>query len=127
MSIHRYKVTDKLTGKTHYLTRDELARLPRAPKIKPFKSDRAARIAFGKAERAWESARSARINTEHGTRSGGVPVNFDEIMRPLRKAEDDTYRVMVAIYEQAKKQNIYIRSYELGVNPTRDLIRQNID
>lgn len=130
MSVHRYgkyKVTDKATGEVHYLTAAELAKIPRAPKIKPFKSARAARIAFGKAERAWETARGARINTEHSTRSGGVPLNFEQVLAPFKKAEAAAYRLMVAIYEQAKRQDIYIRSWELGNNPTRDLIRQNID
>lgn len=35
---------------------------------KTFKSDRAARIAYGKAERAWEALRSARINVQHAQR-----------------------------------------------------------
>ena len=34
---------------------------------------------------------------------------------------------MKAIYDAAKAQGIFISSYELNYNPTRDLILANID
>lgn len=41
---------------------------PALPAVKPFKSARAAKIAYGKAERAWEVARDARIGVVHAQR-----------------------------------------------------------
>lgn len=50
---------------------------------KPFKSERAARIAFGKAERAWKAAQSARIAVQHAQRDAetSVPPTADETAR----------------------------------------------
>ena len=134
---------------------------------KPFKSERAARIAFGKAERAWKAAQSARIAVQHAQRDAetSVPPTADESARlealeteykaipaparyesaawnahldlwseihdrperDARAVEDAAWDAMKAIYDAAKAQGIFIRSYELNYNPTRELIAANID
>lgn len=96
-------------------------------KTPTFKSDRAARIAYGKAERAWETARSAKNSARYECIKDGVPEDFAEQMAPHEAAEAAAYDKMVAVYEAAKAQGIWISSYHLGHNPTRDLIAMNMD
>lgn len=135
---------------------------------KPFKSERAARIAFGKAERAWKTAQSERIAVKNATNeerdaawsptaeervkldaleaeykaiegparyASEAWISHCDLMnaisdRPLKVAEareDAAWDAMKAIYDAAKAQGIFIRSYELNYNPTRELIAANID
>lgn len=135
--------------------------------LAPFKSARAARIAFGKLERAWEAARDARIGAQHARRDPATSAQptaeerarLDELEatykalpegerypsgafsafcdlwneihdRPERvaqAAEDAAWQAMVDCYDRAKSQGIWLNSYELNTNSTRDLIRANID
>ena len=51
----------------------------------------------------------------------------DRPEREARAVEDAAWDAMKAIYDAAKAQGIFIRSYELNYNPTRELIAANID
>jgi hypothetical protein len=92
-----------------------------------FKSHRAAKIAFGKAERAYEAARSARIDAHHAAIAGGYGETYDAEIAPFNAAENAAFAHMEAVWTAAKDQNFYCHSYHLGHNPTRELIARNID
>lgn len=91
-----------------------------------FKSVRSAKVLFGKAQRRWYEAKEARIERHQSYRADGLCA-YDAIMKPLLAAEDAAFADMVRIYETAKAQGIYIRSFHLGSHATRDLIAANID
>lgn len=93
--------------------------------IKPFKSARAARIAYGKAERHAETARNEAHHSflaEHGYGEA-----YDTMIKPLDEAETAAWANAKAIYDAATAQKFWIDSYHFGHNPTRDLIRANMD
>ena len=108
-------------------------------KTTQFKSARAAKQAFTKAERAYEAAREARSlyeeqnNTHANVEESDVGEWADEARAVLaeyarlRKIEDDANDAAVAIYDAARTQEIYIHSYRLSTGGTKDLISQNID
>lgn len=140
---------------------------PPAP-LRTFKSARAARMAYTKAEKAYNAARNAEIDIRHAdnaardamfqptadetARLAAMRAEYEAIEaparyqsaaftghcdlmneisdRPLRAAGAKTkaaWEAMKAIYEAAQKQGMWIRSYHLNYNPTRDLIAANID
>lgn len=104
-----------------------------------FKSDRAARQAFTKAEKAYKAARSERSKFEdqNDTRvcveDSDVGEWADEARATLakyaelKKAEDDANDAAIAIYSAAQEQGIFIDSYRLGYSGTKDLISANAD
>lgn len=95
---------------------------------KKFVSARAARLAFGKAERAYEAARKMRIKEHHERIANGVPSGLAEAMAPFEKAENDLRLKAQAIYDLATAQGFYISSYTFGrCSTTRDLVAANID
>ena len=95
---------------------------------KKFVSARAARLAFGKAERAYEAARKARINEHHERVANGVPARLAEEMAPFEKVENDLRLKAQAIYDVATAQGFFIKSYTFSRhNTTRDLVAVNID
>lgn len=103
---------------------------------KPFKSARAAKMAYTKAEKAWDAKRSE----GHAARA-----TICRTMREQGSMASDDYRACVAtekrceaeaavlfetaraIYNRAKEQGFYINSWHFGYNATRDLIAANMD
>jgi hypothetical protein len=95
--------------------------------MKAFKSERAAKMAYTKAENAWEKMRGIAMAQNHEYSKTGWN---NERFAHLRKLEADAvpyFEAMRAIYNQAKSQGFFIRSWHFGVNPTRDLIAANMD
>jgi hypothetical protein len=107
--------------------------------VKQFKSERAAKSAYTKAEKAHFSARNT-LNAwkqEQGAlpyvEESDVGEWADEArailakLAELTKAVDDAFEAMRQIYEMAQSQDFFVSSYHFGHNPTRDLIAANID
>jgi hypothetical protein len=99
-------------------------------KTTAFKSERAAKMAFTKAERAWNALPSG----SSVYRDGMQDPTCDDPSEASRKAEekkDAAFEVMRAIYNQANAQGFYLDSFgarwHFGHNPTRDLIAANMD
>jgi len=104
---------------------------------KPFKSARAAKIAYTKAEKAWEAKRSegfaARDEIRIGMRHNGGTMPSDEY-NTLKATEDRCeaeaavlFEKMRLIYNKAEAEGHFIKSWHFGHNPTRDLIAANMD
>lgn len=49
------------------------------------------------------------------------------VIRKLKADAKPYFDAMEAIYNQAKAQGFWIRSWHFGTNPTRDLIAANMD
>ncbi len=93
-----------------------------------FKSDRAARIAFGKAERAWEETREpARFAGDEARKAGKSYEEAQEILEKAQRIERAAYAKAAGIYNAAREQGIWIRSYEFNYSATKELIAMNID
>ncbi len=93
----------------------------------PFKSDRAARMAYNKAERAAEVCRDAKIARTQQARETGFSDEAFAAIRELEATEKAAWAVAEDIYTRATAQGIWIKSWHFGHNPTRDLIAANID
>lgn len=100
---------------------------------------RAAKIAFTKANNAYEAARDARIafDNEHRTLPYVEDGDTGEWAEAARKliaekaaldaAEDAAWKVAHAVYKSASAVT-YVKSWHFSEhNPTRDLIAANID
>ena len=93
----------------------------------PFKSDRAAKIAFRKAEKAAKTAQAARIEYECAQRETGWSEEaFEEALR-LRAIEDAAWVEAATVYQKVRAEGYWVRSWDFNHNPTRDLIAANID
>ena len=104
--------------------------------MKTFKSERAAKTAYTKAENAWEAKRSegwaARDTIRETMRTiGSMPSAEYEALEATRiRCEGEAkvlFEEMRAVYDQATAQGFYVKSWHFGCNPTRDLIAANID
>lgn len=101
-----------------------------------FKSERAAKMAYTKAENAWEAKRSEGFTARDTYREAFRTVgSMDSAEYEALKATEALCEVeakalfekMHEIYNAAKAQKFYVRSWHFGVNPTRDLIAANMD
>ena len=102
-----------------------------------FKSERAAKMAFTKAEKVWRAAQGETAG--YYGRCMQDPNNrrtTEEIFADLRKLEalrdealrDEARDHAESIYRAARAQGFWITSWEFAeVNPTRDLISANMD
>lgn len=104
--------------------------------MKAFKSERAAKMAYTKALAAFDAkedeGRKSRDTYRETMRIvGSMPSAEYEALRATEvrcEAEAKTlFEAMRAIYDQAKSQGFFIRSWHFGTNPTRDLIAANMD
>jgi len=94
------------------------------PTIAPFKSERAAKIAMTKAEKAY----SAAMQAVSILRCQPVNVDSSQEWDAARATENAAFDLGSAVYAQAKRQGFYVRSwYFSDCNPTRDLIHANRD
>jgi hypothetical protein len=104
----------------------EIATMTKTPAIKPFKSDRAAKMAMTKAEGAYEDA--LRADADARRESWKLDCDEGRAMRDAAEAALDVAREYAeAVYAQAQAQGFWVRSQHFGYNPTRDLILANID
>ena len=104
--------------------------------MKTFKSERAAKVAYTKAENAWKAKRDegseARDQIREGLREQGQMLSeeYDRLEATRIRCEGEArtlFEEMRAIYDQATSQGFYVKSWHFGCNPTRDLIAANID
>lgn len=103
--------------------------------MKTFKTNRAAKMAYTKAENRWEAKRAEGFAARDAAREMMRSNSF--ILADLRTIEatqlrcekeaEALFEEARSVYEQAKAQNFWVKSYHFGHNPTRDLIAQNID
>ena len=101
-----------------------------AAKPMTFKSERAAKMAYTKAETVYSNAQNAVARVYDGFRTGGVDAGTYEpggAMFEARKTEAAALGTLRAIYVAATAQGFSIRSYHFSTNATRDLIRANRD
>lgn len=111
-----------------------------ATKIAPFKSERAAKVAFTKAENAWKAMRDASTMArdtyrqafrEHGSMDSAEYERLLAVEEAAKVEADALFEVMRSIYERAQAQGIrylgWSANWHFGNSPTRDLIAANID
>lgn len=103
---------------------------------KPFKSARAAKIAYTKAEKAWDAKRSegwtARDTIREKMRQdGSMPsAEYDALKATEDRCAAEAealFETMRLIYNKATAEGHWIKSWHFGHNPTRDLIANNMD
>jgi len=92
-----------------------------------FKSDRAAKMAYTKAEKAYDAARAAVNAQTHEYRQTGWNEERFAVIRGLEAKASEALEAARAVYDAAKAQGICIRSWYFSHNPTRDLISANMD
>lgn len=93
----------------------------------PFKSDRAAKLAFRKVEKTAKAARDARVNFDCAQRETGWSEEAFAESRRLKAIEDTAWETASQVYNRVRAEGFWVRSWHFGYNPTRDLISQNID
>lgn len=107
-----------------------------ATKPVPFKSERAAKSAYTKAERAWmakgNEGATARDTIRETMRTVGSmdSAEYEALKATETRCEEEArvmFAAMEAIYVQATAQGFYVKSWHFGHNPTRDLIAANMD
>lgn len=95
--------------------------------MKAFKSQLAAKQAMTKAERAYTDAR-CEANGAYGRAmqdpSIADPHAYDKASKARASA---AYDRMQAIYDQARIQGFWVKSWWCGPNATRDLVAANMD
>lgn len=92
-----------------------------------FKSERAAKMAYTKAEKAWEAKRAAVNSQTYEFRKDGWNSERFAIVRALEAEAEVARDAAQTVYNAARAQGFYVRSYYFSVNPTRDLIAANMD
>ena len=94
-----------------------------------FKSDRAAKMAMTKAEKAYVATRDARHDAQHAYWRDGSS-DRSKTAEALAEAEAAYTKALdhaEAVYAGAKAQGFWVRSWHFGPNTTRDLIQANMD
>lgn len=94
--------------------------------VKPFKSNLAAKQAMTKAEKAYVDARCA-ANCAYRDAMEMEGVNPSEYHQQKQAECDAAWDYAQAVYDQAKAQGFWVKSWHFGSNPTRDLIAANMD
>lgn len=120
--------------------RDEQAKLDAllvdVPAVAPFKSDRAAKVAYTKAEKAWQAKKSEGFEArdtyrETFRREGSMDsAQYAALLATEKRCEREAitlFEVMRAIYKQGTAQGFHLPTWHFGHNPTRDLIAMNMD
>lgn len=92
-----------------------------------FKSDRAAKIAYTKAEKAAKAAEDLVAARVRVARNEGYDTEAFSEIRRLELDAEQLWDEARAIYNAAREQRFYVHSYKFGYNATRDLIRANMD
>lgn len=92
-----------------------------------FKSDRAAKMAMTKAEKAYVAARSAVASARHAYWTPADERPTAEALAELEAASTKACEHAEAVYAAARAQGFWVRSWHFGHNPTRDLISANMD
>lgn len=94
-----------------------------------FKSDRAAKMAMTKAEKAYVAASGARQEAQHAYWRDAVN-DRSKTAEALAEAEAAYAKALAHaenVYAGARAQGFWVRSWHFGHNPTRDLISANMD
>jgi hypothetical protein len=106
--------------------------------IEPFKSMRAAKMAYTKAERAWKEMcsietsliweRRRKMEENDGSMEATEYDDYSVKIEAAEKAAPALFEKMREIYNQAESQWKYsMPTWHFGNNPTRDLIAMNMD
>jgi hypothetical protein len=106
--------------------------------IKPFKSMRAAKMAYTKAERAWKEMRNIetsliwerrrKMEANDGSMDAAEYDDYSAKIEAAEKAAPVLFEKMREIYKQAESQWKHsMPTWHFGYNPTRDLIAMNMD
>lgn len=103
---------------------------------KTFKSERAAKTAYTKAENAYDAKRNEGFGArdsyrqtlrEHGSIDSAVYESLTATEERCAKEAEGLFEEMREIYDAATAQGFYVKSWHFGHNPTRDLIAANMD
>ena len=97
------------------------------PTVKPFKSARAAKLAMTKAENAYKAALAAFGNKFREISSRPDHDAWSKEYEAAKSVLEDARLMGNAVYAQAQAQRFYVKTWYFGSNPTRDLIRDNMD
>lgn len=94
-----------------------------------FKSDRAAKMAMTKAEKAYVAMRDARQEAQHAYWRDATNdrSKTEEALASAEAAYTKAVDHAEAVYAGARAQGFWVRSWHFGYNPTRDLIAANMD
>lgn len=90
-----------------------------------FKSERAAKLAMTKANKAYDEAIQAR--NAYSNEPGGWNEERFAGLRKLEQKMSEAYEAGKKVYDAARAQGFWVHSYHFGHNPTRDLIAANMD
>lgn len=103
------------------------SKTPAQKTIAPFKSDRAAKQAMTRAEKAYVDARCV-ANCAYREAMENPAIESPLEYQAEKQAEADrAWEYAQAVYNQARSQGFWVKSWHFGPNPTRDLIAANMD
>ena len=106
--------------------------------MKAFKSERAAKVAYTKADRAWKAMtsiatsltweRRRKMEDNGGSMNAPEYNDYEQKIQEAEKAAPALFETMREIYHQAESQwKHLLPTWHFGENTTRDLIRANMD
>lgn len=101
-----------------------------------FKSNRAAKMAYTKAIKAWDAKRSEGIAARdtyretfriHGSIDSAVYEALLATEQRCEKEAAELFEAARAVYNQATSQGVFLDTWHFGQNARRDLIAANMD
>ncbi len=104
--------------------------------MKAFKSNRAAKVAYTKAENAHSAKKNEECTAretyreqfrEHGSMDSA---EYEALLATEKRCKDEAavlFEAMREIYHQATSQGFHLPTWHFGTNATRDLIAANMD
>lgn len=118
------------TKRTFWTIAREQLETEKAVKVasaKTYKSQRAAQMAYNKADRLAQDAKSAVVAKNVEFRQDGWNQERFAIVAALEAFEQKCWDEAFAIYSSARKQGFYVKSRKFDYNSTRELIAANMD
>ena len=104
--------------------------------MKAFKSNRAAKMAYTKAENAHnakknEEATARETYRDHFRTHGSMDsAQYEALLATEKRCKEEAavlFETMREIYNQATSQGYFLPTWHFGTNATRDLIHANMD
>lgn len=104
--------------------------------MNPFKSDRAAKMAYTRALKAWKAKRSEGMTARdtyreefrlHGSMDSAT---YEALLATEKRCEVEAvelFEAARAVYTQATSQGVFLDTWHFGDHARRDLIAANID
>jgi len=102
----------------------------------PFKSDRAAKMAYTRAIKVWKAKRSEGMTARytyreefrlHGSMDSAAYEALLATEQRCEKEAADLFEAARAVYTQATSQGYFLDTWHFGDNAKRDLIAANMD